>query len=967
MKNFKLVKSAAAVALGASVVTAAILPGTTHASAASKYKVSHGKLVNAKTGKLVKGYVVFKSKLYHNGKLNKGYKTVGSGKTIKLYHDGSLKKGYKTARNNKLLFHNGSLKTGFKVAGNGERLYKDGHLAKGYEVYGDVNENPSLYYNGYLKQGYKTANHEELLFYNGKLKKGYKTAKKDKYLYKNGHQNVGQYLVTDKDILFDGFARAKGLVKAKANGKYYNNGILANGDFKIDGKVVTIKKGVKIKLELQSVTVINSKQISVKFEDSNELVTITLEKELTVGENVITFSYKGEEYKTTVKYDAPDTEAPKLSINGEATITVENGADFTLPTVTATDNKDKEVEVKSTITNAEGKELDKIDTTVSGTYTVTFSAEDAAGNKAEKVVVTVVVKATEVKVEDVKAVTDETTKTTAVTASAKNLDVLNVTENEKATATVSVFANGDTSAQATAVKENVAIDTDGKISTTFSNLQDGDYTVRVTVGEVSADANFTVDFAKADAAVKAVNEATNQVELLKALQDEYFKNINADLIETYAAKLGTNNKTVSEIQKTINEINTVTAVNTAENQVTLLKALKDGEELGVFTNVRDEYIETYAAELGANHEAKTNAKAIQEVIDSVTNEIVSKVESKVAAAEQAPTNEQAITEAEQAITTVPADLVYQDGDKKGKNIKEDFGNRLDEVKVVKSVLTANGVSQVRLLESLKENGFKNVSTDLIAKYSSEIDGNVITVKAIQDNIDKVNAEDAKNVFNLAQANKLENLDAVTDDLVLPSEGTNGTKITWTTNNKDIISEIGKITRPSALAGDKTVTLTATFNGVQSITKEFNVTVKAVDATNSKYAFGFEVPANLVANEDNQVKVNFKAIENLGKGYENAQFNFVVSGPEDATATFKATDSLNNVLEQALKADGKETGKWGPDSGFAVSADYDQTTEMTVNFSKAGEYTITFSLIDVTTGKVIDNINASKTLTVSESR
>ena len=169
MKNYKLIKTAAAVALGASIVTAAVVPGSTDASAASKYKVSNGKLVNTKTGKVVKGYVVYNSKLYYNGKLKNGYKTVGTGKSIKLYYNGSLKKGYKTAKENKLLFYNGSLKKGYKTAGNGERLYKDGQLDKGYEVYGDVDKDPSLYYNGYLKSGYKTANNATLMFYNGKL------------------------------------------------------------------------------------------------------------------------------------------------------------------------------------------------------------------------------------------------------------------------------------------------------------------------------------------------------------------------------------------------------------------------------------------------------------------------------------------------------------------------------------------------------------------------------------------------------------------------------------------------------------------------------------------------------------------------------------------------------------------------------------------------------------------------------
>ncbi|MCM3315296.1 Ig-like domain-containing protein [Rummeliibacillus stabekisii] len=270
MKNFKLVKTTAALALGASVVTAAVVPGATTASAASKYKVSNGQLVNAKTGKVVKGYVVFKSKLYYNGKLKKGYKTVGSGKTIKLYYNGKLKEGYKTARNNKLLFFNGSLKKGYKTAGNGERLYKDGHLDKGYEVYGDVDKDPSLYYNGYLKSGYKTANNATLLFYNGKLKSGYKTAKEGTVLYKEGRLNEGLALVGGK--LFKDSSLNKGIEKYED--KFYFDADLANGTYEYQGKEIAVENGVEVGAKVNSVEAINGTQLKVTFNKSIDESTV---------------------------------------------------------------------------------------------------------------------------------------------------------------------------------------------------------------------------------------------------------------------------------------------------------------------------------------------------------------------------------------------------------------------------------------------------------------------------------------------------------------------------------------------------------------------------------------------------------------------------------------------------------------------------------------------------------------------
>ncbi|MFS0574073.1 S-layer homology domain-containing protein [Sporosarcina sp. 179-K 3D1 HS] len=88
-----------------------------------------------------------------------------------------------------------------------------------------------------------------------------------------------------------------------------------------------------------------------------------------------------------------DKEAPKLNYTGEKIIELAKGAAFTMPTVTATDNVDKEVKVETVITNEAGERLTAIDTDVPGTYKITYNAEDQAGNSAEELVITVMVKA----------------------------------------------------------------------------------------------------------------------------------------------------------------------------------------------------------------------------------------------------------------------------------------------------------------------------------------------------------------------------------------------------------------------------------------------------------------------------------------------------------------------------------------------------------------------------------------------
>ncbi|BAQ10672.1 hypothetical protein OXB_2201 [Bacillus sp. OxB-1] len=88
-----------------------------------------------------------------------------------------------------------------------------------------------------------------------------------------------------------------------------------------------------------------------------------------------------------------DKEAPKLIYTGEKNIELAKGAAFTIPTVTATDNEDEEVKVETIITNEDGERLTGIDTTIPGTYKITYGAEDKAGNNAEQLVITVMVKA----------------------------------------------------------------------------------------------------------------------------------------------------------------------------------------------------------------------------------------------------------------------------------------------------------------------------------------------------------------------------------------------------------------------------------------------------------------------------------------------------------------------------------------------------------------------------------------------
>ena len=86
------------------------LVAPTASEAASNEKLNKKNvLVDKSTGKAVKGFKVYKGKLYKNGKLNQGYAVVGSGASMKLYYNAKLKKGLKTAKHKQYLFENGRL------------------------------------------------------------------------------------------------------------------------------------------------------------------------------------------------------------------------------------------------------------------------------------------------------------------------------------------------------------------------------------------------------------------------------------------------------------------------------------------------------------------------------------------------------------------------------------------------------------------------------------------------------------------------------------------------------------------------------------------------------------------------------------------------------------------------------------------------------------------------------------------
>ncbi|WP_338838577.1 hypothetical protein WDR10_02100 [Kurthia gibsonii] len=283
MSNFKLVKTAAALALGASVVTSAV--ATTDASAASKYKIKSGKLVYAKSGKVVKGYVTYKSILYKNGKKltglkGKTYYKAGK-KATGTYKGAYYVKGVKkvtTGTYNKAYYVKGVKKVTTGIYN--KKYYKYGKVATGtykgaYYVKGIKKVTTGTYAGSYYVKGVKivsTGLYQDRLYQAGKLSKGYALYKS--ILYKDSYQNEGLTVFEGKlydgpvlnkgfevfeGKLYNGSVLATGFVKHDE--KFYNNGELANGEF----EGVEYKDGVVVKYEVKEAKAINAEELQVVF------------------------------------------------------------------------------------------------------------------------------------------------------------------------------------------------------------------------------------------------------------------------------------------------------------------------------------------------------------------------------------------------------------------------------------------------------------------------------------------------------------------------------------------------------------------------------------------------------------------------------------------------------------------------------------------------------------------------------
>ncbi|MBM6921669.1 CehA/McbA family metallohydrolase [Phocea massiliensis] len=151
-----------------------------------------------------------------------------------------------------------------------------------------------------------------------------------------------------------------------------NTVIKTNGAFDLEKLNVTVSDGASV-----TASFAEGKDGSI---DQSSAVTVTVTAEDGSQKTSTLFVLEGDEEET------PDTQQPTLTIDGEVPETAVVGETVTLPDASANDETDGALDVTVTVTDPAGANVALKDNTFvtasAGTYTVTYQAEDASGNKA---------------------------------------------------------------------------------------------------------------------------------------------------------------------------------------------------------------------------------------------------------------------------------------------------------------------------------------------------------------------------------------------------------------------------------------------------------------------------------------------------------------------------------------------------------------------------------------------------------
>ncbi len=131
-------------------------------------------------------------------------------------------------------------------------------------------------------------------------------------------------------------------------------------------------------------------------------------------------------------------------------------------------------------------------------------------------------------------------------------------------------------------------------------------------------------------------------------------------------------------------------------------------------------------------------------------------------------------------------------------------------------------------------------------------------------------------------------------------------------------------------------------------------VKAVFGDYSIYEFSVDLGEPVCPDTDVDLALTFATVELKQCGYDNVRYAIKAEGPGVVS------------FEEAGGTAFDDSGYYPlpPSPGFNLPADFDETTNWTLNFSESGDYTITFSLIKAPDGAVIAGTMQTFNVTVN---
>ena len=237
-------------------------------------------------------------------------------------------------------------------------------------------------------------------------------------------------------------------------------------------------------------------------------------------------------------------------------------------------------------------------------------------------------------------------------------------------------------------------------------------------------------------------------------------------------------------------------------------------------------------------------------------------------------------------------------------------------------------------------------TATIAKSTaSDTKAFVITVKALT-----VVDDPAADVANAKAALAIgfasgDSASSVTQDLTLPSSGTDGVAISWSSNTPSVVSAQGKVTRPVSAPGNVGVTLTATLSkGGLTDTKTFMITVKVLTVVDD--------PVADVANAKAVLAIGFSSGDSASSVTQN--LTLPTSGGKSVTVSW--TTSASSVVTATGSVTRPAAGS--PDATITLTATLAKSTA-----SDTKDFVITVKALTVADDPAADVANAKAALAI----